>query len=96
MTVKNKKTNKNYYRTSTGRRISTRGRNTKEQLYKGHFPSAKFSRLMQYTAYFLYRNAGLEVPKVTGFWAMTKNEKMFVGTMVNIIERIGDKENERD
>ena len=95
-----KRTNKNtynsFYRSGTGRRVSTRGRYTQQQIYKQPFPSAKFSKLMEYTAYFLYRNAGLEVPKVSGFWAMTKNEKMFVGTMVNIIERIGEKENERE
>ena len=93
-----KKSNKNryssYYKSGTGRRISTRGRNTTEQIYKQPFPSARFSKLMQYTAYFLCRNAGLELPKVTGFWAMTKNEKMFVGTMVNLIERIGEKDDE--
>lgn len=92
----NKNRYKNYYRSGTGRRISTRGRNMPTGIYKQPFPSAKFSKLMQYTAYFLYRNAGLEVPKVSGFWAMTKNEKMFVGTMVNLIERIGEKENERE
>ena len=90
----NKSSYSKYHRSGTGRRISTRGRNTKEQLYQRQFPSVKFSKLMQYVAYFLYRNAGLEVPKVTGFWSMTKNEKMFVGTMVNIIERIGEKDDE--
>jgi hypothetical protein len=70
------------------RRLTQRKR--REPMYRQQQPSKGWNDFKPVIAYLLLRNQGIESDVRIGMWGWTKNEKMFIGAMVNLIENLGE------